>query len=60
MKGNTMSDNAPEMKPIEQMTDREIAEETLYWLRFAGSALADIQRGGIGALIGQAMRGGKK
>jgi hypothetical protein len=49
-------------REITDMTDREIAEETLYWLRTAGKTLAELQNGGIGAMMGQMMRGmvGKK
>lgn len=58
-----MSDNPPAMKPIGEMTDREIAEETLYWMRLAGQAVAQFQKGGMGAMMSQAMGamfGGKK
>lgn len=37
--------------PIETMSDREIAEETLFWLRQAGTALAQLQSGGMGAMM---------
>jgi hypothetical protein len=49
-----------ETKPIENMSDREIAEETLFWLRQAGAALVEIQNGGIGAMMKSMMMGGKK
>lgn len=38
-------------RQISEMTDREIAEETLFWLRQAGQALAQLQKGGIGAMM---------
>lgn len=38
-------------KEIVEMTDREIAEETLYWLRYAGVTLAQIQQQGIGGMM---------
>lgn len=50
-----MSEPTPEVKPIAEMTDREIAEETLFWLRQAGQALAQFQKGGMGAMVSQAM-----
>lgn len=40
-----------EVKPIDQMTDREIAEETLLLLRTAGAALAKFQQSGMGSMI---------
>lgn len=50
-------------RPIQNMTDREIAEETLYWLRQAGAALAQLQSGGIGSMMssmmGNMFKGGK-
>lgn len=45
-------------RPFAEMSDREIAEETLYWLRYTGAALAEIQRQGIGGMM-RAMMGGK-
>lgn len=42
-------------RPIDEMTDREIAEETLYWLRQAGAALAQLQSGGIGSMMSSMM-----
>lgn len=42
---------APEQKPLAEMSDREIAEETLYWLRYAGTALAEMQNGGMGRMM---------
>lgn len=47
-------------KPIREMTDRELAEETLYWLRTAGRALEAIQNGGMGALLKGMLPGGGK
>ena len=44
-----------EQRPIENMTDREIAEETLFWLRQAGATLAQLQNGGIGSMMSQMM-----
>lgn len=38
-------------KPVEEMTDREIAEETLMLLRTAGAALAKFQQSGMGSMI---------
>lgn len=58
-----MSDNPPNMEtPISEMTDREIAEETLYWMRTAGQVLAQLQSGGMGAMMSQMLGGmfGKK
>jgi transcription initiation factor IIE alpha subunit len=49
--------SAPMEKPIQEMTDREIAEETLYWIRSSGKALAEIQRTGIAGLM-KSMVGG--
>lgn len=46
-----LSDNPPVVKPIAEMSDREIAEETLYWLRFAGHALAELQNSGMGKMM---------
>lgn len=37
---------------IRELTDREIAEETLYWLRATGQALREFQSGGMGKMIG--------
>lgn len=51
------------VQPISDMTDREIAEETLFWLRQAGATLAQLQNGGIGSMMSQMMSGmfgGKK
>lgn len=39
------------MKPIEEMTEREIAEETLFWIRYAGTALQAMQNGGMGKMM---------
>lgn len=36
---------------LTKMSDREIAEETLFWLRQAGQALTQLQKGGIGAMM---------
>lgn len=47
-------------KPIDYMTDREIAEETLFWLRETGRALAEIQSQGLGGIMKAMMTGGKK
>lgn len=48
----TAPHNAPdEMPDISEMTDREIAEETLYWLRQAGQALTTFQNGGMRGMI---------
>lgn len=55
-----MSDNPPEMKPIPDMTDREIAEETLYWMRTAGAAFAQIQSQGIGGILTGMMKSNKR
>lgn len=38
-------------RDISEMTDREIMEETLVWLRQAGSALAQLSGGGIGRMM---------
>lgn len=38
-------------KPIEKMTDREIAEETLYWIRTVGQALAQFQNMGPAGIM---------
>lgn len=46
-----ISDDPPAIKPIVEMSDREIAEETLYWLRFAGKALAELQNSGMGKMM---------
>lgn len=37
--------------PIKDMTDREIAEETLMWLRSFGQALNALQSGGMGSMV---------
>lgn len=42
--------------PLNNMTDRQIAEETLYWLRETGKALAEIQKQGVGGML-KAMMG---
>jgi hypothetical protein len=42
-------------RSIQGMSDREIAEETLFWLRQAGQALSQIQKGGIGAMMSGVM-----
>lgn len=60
-----MTDNLPNVeREIATMSDREIVEETLYWLRTAGKTLADFQNGGMSAMMGQMfkgmMGGGKK
>lgn len=50
-------------RPIQSMTDREIAEETLYWMRTAGQVLAQFQSGGMGTMMTQmlgSMFSGKK
>lgn len=40
-----------EVKPVAEMTDREIAEETLMLLRTAGAALAKFQQSSMGSMI---------
>lgn len=40
-----------EVKEIGDMSDREIAEETLYWLRQAGTALVQMQSGPMGRMM---------
>lgn len=37
--------------PIPELTDRQLAEETLYWLREAGKTIAMIQGQGIGGMM---------
>lgn len=37
--------------PINELADREIAEETLYWLREAGKTIAMLQGQGIGGMM---------
>jgi phage/plasmid primase-like uncharacterized protein len=54
-----MHEPAKELQPIGEMSDREIAEETLYWLRQAGGALVQLQQGGMGGMM-KMMMGGKK
>lgn len=58
---NTVN-NGQSPAPISQMTDREIAEETLFWLREAGETLSQLQSGGIGSMMSSMMGGmfGKK
>lgn len=46
-------------KPISEMSDREIAEETLFWLRETGKALAAIQQQGVGGMMKMMMSNGK-
>lgn len=46
-------------KPIEEMTDRELAEETLFWLRETGKAIAEIQKQGLGGIM-KSIMGGRK
>lgn len=41
--------------PIATLTDRQIAEESLFWLREAGRAIAMLQQGGMGGLIKSVM-----
>jgi hypothetical protein len=49
---------------VRDMNPREIAMETLYWLRQAGSALVQLQQGGMGGMMkmmmGQKTTGQKK
>lgn len=45
-------DSPPEMRPISEMTDSEKLDEMLYWLRYAGQALAAMQSGPMGKMIG--------
>lgn len=56
-KRTTRCPNGPANRPLEQMTDREIAEETLYWLRQAGQALAAIQKGGVMSMMAGMFKG---
>lgn len=56
MDNNVEGINRP---PVENMTDREIAEETLMWLRFAGQALTEIQSKGIGGMMRMMLTNGK-
>jgi len=60
--GAPMSQAEMVARPIQNMTDREIAEETLYWMRTAGQVLAQFQSGGMGTMMSQMMSGmfGKK
>lgn len=44
---------------ISDMTDRQIAEETLFWLRETGKALQAIQKEGLGGVF-KAMMSGKR
>lgn len=37
--------------PIEDMTERQLLEETVYWLREAGKTIAMIQGQGIGGMM---------
>jgi len=45
--------------PVQDMTDREIAEETLEWLRSFGMALKTLQSGGMGGMVKAMMSKGK-
>lgn len=37
--------------PVEELTDRQLAEETLYWLREAGRTIAMMQHQGISGIV---------
>ena len=47
------------LKPIADMSDREIAEETLHWMRFAGQVTVQMQNGGVGRMM-MSMMGARK
>lgn len=47
------------LKPIDEMSDREIAAETLYWMRFAGQVMVQMQNGGVGKMM-MSMMGARK
>lgn len=55
--GTPMTQQEMISRSIQSMTDREIAEETLYWLRQAGQALAQFQNGGMGSMMSQMIGG---
>lgn len=40
------------VRPISEMTDRQIAEETLTWLRTVGTVVESIQSGGMSGMMG--------
>lgn len=48
-----MAQTSKPSKPVEEMTDREIAEETLTWLRAVGDVVQQVQSGGMSAMMGQ-------
>lgn len=47
-------------RDMAEMTDREVMEETLHWLRYCGAALAEIQKQGIGGVMKSMFSNGKK
>lgn len=47
------------LKPIAEMSDRELAEETVYWMRFAGQVMVQLQNGGMGKMM-MSMFGSRK
>lgn len=50
----------PSGHPIENLSDREIAMETLYWLRMTGQAMQEMQKVGPMGLIKAMMSGNGK
>lgn len=49
--GPTILRGAEPMVPIELLSDRAIAEETLMWMRTAGQAIAELQKVGVGGML---------
>lgn len=45
--------------PMNELTDRQLAEETLYWMREAGKAIAAMSQGGMSGIL-KAMMSGRK
>jgi hypothetical protein len=45
-------------KEISEMSDRELAEETVMWLRTVGQAIAQLQKVGPGGMLKAMMKGG--
>lgn len=50
----------PELPNPAEMTDREIAEETLLWLRSFGAAMQQFQSGGMAAMMKGLFTAGRK
>lgn len=56
---NNAGDVQP-MKAVSDMTDREIAVETLTWLRTFGAAMQQLQSGGMAGMLKGMMGMGRR